>query len=95
MADAKPAVTDQEKMKTLLENISAYIEQVHGGWVERKRKTRRGLQQDLGGFVGDITYTGPISEFMPLLMLGQYVHAGKNAVFGGGWYEIIRRNSDR
>jgi len=49
MADAKPAVTDQEKMKTLLENISAYIEQVHGGWVEMVAYDGKVLKVRLGG----------------------------------------------
>jgi len=61
---------------------------VSGRWVERTRKTRSGNQQDLGGFVGEVTFVGEIDEFLPLLLLGQYVHVGKNAPFGGGWYEV-------
>jgi len=56
--------------------------------VERTRKTRSGNQQDLGGFVGEVTFVGEIGEFLPLLLLGQYVHVGKNAVFGSGWYDV-------
>lgn len=62
---------------------------VNGRWMERSRRTRSGRQQDLGGFVGEVSFAGPIGEFLPLLLLGQYVHVGKNAVFGNGWYEVI------
>lgn len=52
MANAKPAdqtVTEQEKMKTLLENISAYIEQVHGGYVDMVSYDGKVLKVRLGG----------------------------------------------
>jgi len=53
-------------------------------WVERTRKSIH----DQSGFVGRITYGGSIREFLPLLLLGEYVHLGEDAVFGHGWYEI-------
>ena len=59
-----------------------------GRWVERIRRTRTGQAQDLGGFVGRVSFAGQMEEFLPLLLLGQYVHVGKNSVFGGGWYEV-------
>ena len=53
-------------------------------WVERKRK---GVH-DQSGFVGEIRYQGDIKEFLPLLVLGEYLHVGEDAVFGNGWYRI-------
>jgi len=38
----------------------------------------------LGGFVGDIIYQGPITEFWPVLRLGEVLHVGKNTSFGLG-----------
>jgi hypothetical protein len=64
------------------------ISSVQGGWQEKTRKTRAGERQDLSGFVGSITYEGDFEEFLPLLHLGEYLHVGKNASFGNGWYRI-------
>jgi hypothetical protein len=64
-------------------------ESVRGRWLDRTRKTRQKKPQDLGGFIGEITYKGEVTRFLPLLVLGQYLHVGKNAVFGNGWYEVV------
>jgi hypothetical protein len=77
---------DHKKMGIKAEEVKIYS--VHGGWRERSRKTRAGERQDLSGFVGSITYEGDFEEFLPLLRLGEYLHVGKNAAFGNGWYEI-------
>lgn len=53
-------------------------------WTERTRKS----VHDQSGFLGRITYRGPIGEFLPLLLLGEYLHVGEDAVFGHGWYEM-------
>jgi CRISPR-associated endoribonuclease Cas6 len=57
-------------------------------WIDRSRRTRRGDQQDLSGFVGEVTYRGDLEPFIPLLLLGEYIHVGKNAAFGNGWYRL-------
>jgi CRISPR-associated endoribonuclease Cas6 len=57
-------------------------------WVERTRVSRRDVAHDLSGFVGRITFSGNLAPFLPLLRLGEYVHVGKNAVFGNGWFVI-------
>jgi hypothetical protein len=61
------------------------------GWVESSRYSRRReVSQDLSGFVGEATFEGDLGMFLPYLKLGEYLHVGKNAVFGNGWYEIVR-----
>jgi hypothetical protein len=61
------------------------------GWVESSRYSRRReVTQDLSGFVGEVTFEGELGMFLPYLKLGEYLHVGKNAVFGNGWYEIVR-----
>lgn len=60
------------------------------GWVESSRfSRRRQVSQDLSGFVGEVTFEGDLGMFLPYLRLGEYLHVGKNAVFGNGWYEIV------
>lgn len=62
----------------------------HSRWLERSRHTRRGFTQNLSGFVGEVTYRGELRPFLPLLLLGEYMHVGKNAAFGNGWYRLER-----
>lgn len=57
-------------------------------WIHRSRQTRRGEQQNLSGFVGAVSYHGDLAPFLLLLVLGEYLHVGKNAPFGNGWYQI-------
>jgi len=58
-------------------------------WIDMKRKSRtQPVQHDQSGFVGKITYEGVLKEFLPLIVLGEYVHMGEDAVFGNGWYRI-------
>ncbi|WP_447973983.1 CRISPR system precrRNA processing endoribonuclease RAMP protein Cas6 [Nitrospira sp. Kam-Ns4a] len=59
-------------------------------WEDRDRRSwKTGLAHDMGGFVGDATYEGALGEFLPLLILGQYTHVGKYAVWGHGQYEVV------
>jgi CRISPR-associated endoribonuclease Cas6 len=61
-------------------------------WLEIKRKSRtQRTTHDQSGFVGSITFEGDLKEFLPLLILGEYVHVGDDAVFGNGWYRIEDR----
>ncbi len=63
---------------------------VKSRWIDRSRRTRRGEQQNLSGFIGEVTYRGDLAPFLPLLLLGEYIHVGKNAAFGNGWYRLER-----
>jgi hypothetical protein len=49
---------------------------------------RRQVSHDLSGFIGEVTFKGELASFLPYLKLGEYLHVGKNAIFGKGWYEI-------
>ncbi|MBI3786302.1 MAG: CRISPR system precrRNA processing endoribonuclease RAMP protein Cas6 [Deltaproteobacteria bacterium] len=58
-------------------------------WVDRSRFTRRrGVTHDLSGFAGRLTVQGNLQPFLTLLRAGEYLHIGKNAVFGNGWLRI-------
>ena len=59
-------------------------------WFDWKRySTRQEEWMSLGGVTGTISYEGDITNFMPLLRLGEYVHVGKGTSFGLGKYEIV------
>jgi hypothetical protein len=59
-------------------------------WEDRDRRSwKTGVTHDMGGFIGEVTYEGNLEEFLPLLILGQYTHVGKYAVWGNGRYEIV------
>jgi CRISPR/Cas system endoribonuclease Cas6 (RAMP superfamily) len=68
------------------EEVKAVV--VKSLWIDRSRRTRRGEQQNLSGFVGEVTYYGDLEPFLSLLLLGEYLHVGKNAPFGNGWYRL-------
>lgn len=54
-------------------------------WHDLERYSQRqGGKMLLGGVVGEITYQGDLSEFLPLLEFGRWAGAGKNNVFGLG-----------
>jgi len=58
-------------------------------WMESARYSRRReVTHDLSGFVGEVSFEGDLAPFIPYLKLGEYVHVGKNAVFGNGWYQV-------
>jgi len=58
-------------------------------WIEIRRKSRtQGVMHDQSGFVGSITFEGDLREFLPLILAGEYVHVGEDAVFGNGWYRV-------
>ncbi len=59
-------------------------------WTRYSSRQKRRMK--LGGLVGTIVFEGDISPFLPLLMLGQYTHFGKNATFGLGKYRLEIRN---
>jgi hypothetical protein len=69
------------------DKIKTVVDSTH--WVESSRYSRRReVSHDLSGFVGDVSFEGDLAPFIPYLKLGEYVHVGKNAVFGNGWFEI-------
>lgn len=58
-------------------------------WIEESRYSKhRHIIHDLKGWVGSIICEGQFEEFWPFLWMGQYLHVGKAAVFGQGWYKI-------
>lgn len=62
-----------------------------GWWDVQGRSSRLEREQQLGGFIGQATYTAPPEVWPPLLpwlIWGMSTHVGKNAVKGSGWYSL-------
>jgi len=58
-------------------------------WEDWERySSRQDTRMKLGGFKGSITFEGNLSQFLPYIFLGEYIHTGKNTAFGLGKYEI-------
>ena len=54
-----------------------------------RRSSRTGQRHDVGGLVGEASYEGEaIGRLMPLVRVGEVVHAGKHAAFGNGGMEV-------
>lgn len=64
-------------------------------WHDWERYSRRqDTRMKLGGFVGDIVYTGDIQPYIPFIEAGRVLHVGKGTSFGLGKYvikEVISR----
>nr|MBC7245036.1 CRISPR system precrRNA processing endoribonuclease RAMP protein Cas6 [Chloroflexota bacterium] len=64
----------------------------HTYWVEwDSYSTRRQTRTPMSGFMGRVTYAGPIEPFLPWLLWGQFTHVGKDAVKGNGWYQLLEK----
>jgi len=58
-------------------------------WVELESySTRQRRATPISGFVGRAVYEGDLGPFLPWLVWGQFVHVGKDAVKGNGWYVV-------
>ncbi len=73
--------------------LSAAADTLHGDkhltWRNWSRSsTRQGAKFDLGGVVGTWDLRGGLTPFLPYLHLGQWLHVGKEAVFGMGGYRL-------
>lgn len=61
-------------------------------WHSWQRYSARQEQKiNMGGFVGEVTYEGCITPFLPLIKAGEILHVGKAVTFGLGRYEVAKR----
>lgn len=61
-------------------------------WVERFRTSSKTRQRhEVSGFVGEATYEGELSEFLPWVTLGEVLHVGKHTAWGNGWIRVGAR----
>ncbi len=50
--------------------------------------TRQHRRIPSAGMIGEITYQGDLTDFIPYLKIGEMVHLGKGTVFGMGKYKL-------
>jgi len=59
-------------------------------WVDGKRRSSRtGQVHPLGGFVGEVRYSGDVAEFLPILRAAYWTGVGRQTVWGKGVVEVI------
>lgn len=62
-------------------------------WDWERYSNRQRTKMSLGGFVGEIEYTGEvIRDFMPLIVAGEVLHLGSGTSFGLGRYQVSKCN---
>ncbi len=64
--------------------VSSRLEHVS----QTRRSSRTGEVHPLGGFTGEVTYSGDLAEFLPFLRAAQYTGVGRQAVWGKGEIEV-------
>lgn len=81
--DFKNLIEKAKKVKREDSNLTWY------DW--QRYSTRQDARMMLGGFIGKVTFNFDGTEpnlFLPLILLGRYIHIGKGTSFGLGKYEI-------
>jgi hypothetical protein len=66
------------------------IESDQTHWIDLSSySSRQRRATPIGGFVGEVTYTGDLRPLLPLLVWGSVTQIGKDTVKGNGVYQII------
>lgn len=84
---ADPPRRDYRELVAVAERISLAPRLEWVDWQRWSNRQKRHMQ--LGGLMGDIELVGPLDDFMPLLVIGEWLHVGKNATFGLGRYSLV------
>jgi hypothetical protein len=60
-------------------------------WMElTSYSNRQKRSTPISGLVGEANFQGDLAPFLDLLVIGELIHVGKNAVKGNGQYHIVR-----
>ncbi|MEO0131442.1 MAG: CRISPR system precrRNA processing endoribonuclease RAMP protein Cas6 [candidate division WOR-3 bacterium] len=78
--DFKYLISKAEKIQTIKANLM-FQEQY-------RYSTRQQQRISIAGMIGEFTYQGDLTEFLPYLKIGEVVHVGKGTVFGMGKYKL-------
>jgi CRISPR-associated endoribonuclease Cas6 len=86
--EGKEWQAEYRKIGELAEEAVTSVED--GGWIGHSRhstRTRRSMPVE--GFCGTVTYDRIHPELLPLLRIGEEIHAGQHVVWGNGRYRIL------
>lgn len=84
-----PLISGQEKQELINQSNTVQIQNHSIEWSEWSRYSGRQKEwMKFGGLLGNITYQGDMSPFLPWLRLGQWTHVGGKTSFGLGNYDM-------
>lgn len=79
----------------LAELAQAVTCETHFRWCDWARYSNRQQQKmPFGGVLGELRLTGQLQPFLPIIQIGQWLHAGNKTTFGMGLYSIEFKNGD-
>ncbi|HUK42195.1 MAG TPA: CRISPR system precrRNA processing endoribonuclease RAMP protein Cas6 [Candidatus Acidoferrales bacterium] len=85
--DGDPSKIDFRELIQKAESVKTVKSRLE--WYDWERySTRQQTRMSLGGWLGEITYQGDFSEFLPWIRLGEWTHVGKGTSFGLGRYRF-------
>lgn len=73
-------IAKAQKVRTLQTNLT-----FHG---QSRYSTKQHQRIPMQGMIGEVTYQGNLTNFIPYLKIGEMVHIGKGTVFGMGKYKM-------
>lgn len=84
-------MTWEEKEAYLRQAEAIVCTEDHATWFEiSSYSNRQKRSTPLSGLLGEATFEGNLAPFLTLLVIGELLHVGKNAVKGSGQYHIVR-----
>ncbi len=81
---------DEPVHKQFLEHVGN-VEMIDANIIklnQNRFSARQRQKIPMNGFMGTLTFKGDYGTFMPLLKAGEYIHIGKDTVFGYGQYTM-------
>ncbi len=90
LAEAHCGAQAELDAKAILESAETVrVERSALRWHDWERySARQQTRMSLGGFVGSVTFAGPLAPWSPLLRVGEVAHIGKGTAFGLGKYRL-------
>jgi hypothetical protein len=84
---AGPLKLDFRALLAIAETVRTVDDRTH--WIDVvSYSSRQRSRTPIGGLVGQVTFAGDLGPLRELLVWGQLIHVGRNAVKGDGWYQI-------